>query len=291
LVLARVDMVPPAPQSQPSALGGIMHADQVSAYLPQVPQDVPRDVTLRLSDRLAPARRPDKKVVAYQDWRNLLFLHWPVAPQAIEPLLPAGVELDLFRGRAWVSIVPFEGRRSRLAGIGAGFSLDFLEINVRTYVHCKGVPGVFVFSMDASSHLAVAFSRVAVGLPYSFASIDNLVQGKDVEYRGVRHASHRPTFATRAQIGDAIGLSRPGTLDHFLLERYVLFIKRLGGVYATRIHHAPLLARQAVVTEVDDELIPAAGMPGYAHAPPVAYFVAGADVEFFAPERVKFQGQ
>lgn len=266
-----------------------MHADQVSLYMPPVPQEVPRDATLRLSDRLAPARRPDKKVVAWQDWRNLLFLHWPVAPQAIQPLLPQGVELDLYRGRAWVSIVPFEGRRSRLAGLGAGLSLDFLEINVRTYVICNGVPGVYFFSLDASSHLAVAFSRVAVGLPYNFATVENVVQGKQVEYRSVRQSSHRPAFEARAQIGDAIGLSRPGTLDHFLLERYVLFVKRLGGVYSTRIHHAPLLARQAVVTHVDDELIPAAGMPGHAYPAPLAHFVAGADVEFFAPERMKIR--
>ncbi len=268
-----------------------MYADQLQFRTPVTPSDFARDSTLRLSDRLAPARRPDKRTVAWQEWRNLLFMHWPVAAKDIQPLLPRGVELDLFRGQAWVSIVPFEGRRSRLAGIGVGFSLDFLEINVRTYVHCNGVPGVFVLSLDASSHVAVAFSRVVVGLPFSFASIEMVVEGREVEYRSTRQASHRPTLQARAQIGEAIGLSRPGTLEHFLLERYVLFVRRLGAVYATRIHHAPLLARRAVITELRDELIPAAGLPGHAYTPPVAQFVAGADVEFFAPERVKLRGE
>src|ERR687886_284283 len=68
-----------------------------------------------LDERIAPTRRPDRRAVMYQTWRHLLFLHWEVPADALRPLIPPGVEVDTFEGRAYVGRIRFSSER-RLAG-------------------------------------------------------------------------------------------------------------------------------------------------------------------------------
>ena len=106
-------------------------------------------------DRTGPTLRPNRPVRGYQKWRSLLFLHWPVPLETLRPLVPKSLEIDLYDGVAWVGVVPFAmfGVRSRWWPPYQAF--DFLETNVRTYVHHQGQPGVYFFSLDAASALAV----------------------------------------------------------------------------------------------------------------------------------------
>ena len=60
-----------------------------------------------LDQRGALTRRPADSVVMHQEWRQLLFLHWEVAPDSLQVLLPPGLTVDLFEGRAYLGIVPF----------------------------------------------------------------------------------------------------------------------------------------------------------------------------------------
>ena len=86
----------------------------------------------------------------HQNWGKLLFMHWPIAAELLRPLIPAQLEIDTFEGSAWIGVVPFT-----MWGIRASFlppipgTSAFHELNVRTYVHCNGVPGVWFFSLDA----------------------------------------------------------------------------------------------------------------------------------------------
>ena len=91
-----------------------------------------------------------------QKWHDLLFAHWPRAPDKIRPLVPQELELDLRDGSAWFAVAPFwmSGIRARLAPPLPFFS-KFCELNVRTYVRYKGVPGVYFFSLDAASLLSL----------------------------------------------------------------------------------------------------------------------------------------
>jgi len=123
-------------------------------------------------DRLAPTARPPGRAAMKQRWSRLLFLHWPIPPEELRPLLPRGLALDTYAGQAWVGLVPFvvTGARPAFLPSMPGVS-SFVEVNVRTYVHHGGRdPGVWFFSLDASSRVAVHVARTLYHLPYRFAS-------------------------------------------------------------------------------------------------------------------------
>src|SRR5690348_8078357 len=101
-----------------------------------------------------------------QIWHDLLFAHWPIAPETLRPLVPSQLPLDLFEGQCWVGVIPFHmsGVRARLLPPVPGLS-RFPELNVRTYVTLQNKPGVFFFSLDATNLPAVCAARIFYHLP------------------------------------------------------------------------------------------------------------------------------
>ena len=114
-----------------------------------------------------------------QVWHDLLFTHWPVHPDELRPLVPAQLELDLYNRHAWVAVTPFHMSDVRMRALPPipGMSA-FPELNVRTYVKFGGVPGVFFFSLDAASRLAVIGARAAYFLPYFHAEMRAEIEGE-----------------------------------------------------------------------------------------------------------------
>ena len=109
---------------------------------------------------------PGRSWVMAQTWTDLLFAHWSVAPATLERAVPTQLPLDTFDGRAWIGITPFAVRNTRLRPtLPVPFVSAFPELNVRTYVTVGGKPGIFFFSLDADSMLAVAAARRAYRLP------------------------------------------------------------------------------------------------------------------------------
>ena len=173
---------------------------------------------------------PTTPWVMAQSWRDLLFAHWPIAPDAMRALLPPSLDLDTFEGNAWLGVVPFGMRGVRPRWVPpVPWLSNFLELNVRTYVRVRDrgqvKPGVYFFSLDAANSLAVMIARRTFRLPYYHAAMTLRVEGEWREY-----ASHRTHRA--APGADFVGRYRPvgpvyraqaGTLDHWLTERYSLY--------------------------------------------------------------------
>ncbi|HYO45880.1 MAG TPA: DUF2071 domain-containing protein, partial [Gemmatimonadota bacterium] len=122
-----------------------------------------------------------------QSWRRLLFLHWPVAPEALRRVVPRELPLDLRDGTAWVGIVAFDIQRARPPLVPERLGLDFLETNARTYVRLPGGErAVWFFSLDAASRVAVATARLAYGLPYHHARMNREREENAEIYRTAR---------------------------------------------------------------------------------------------------------
>lgn len=181
--------------------------------------------------------------VQTQVWNHLLFAHWAVDPAVLRPLIPAGLEVDTFAGRAWVGVVPFwiSGLRARGVPAVPG-TANFNEINVRTYVRGKGQAGVWFFSLDADNVLAVIGARVLFHLPYFNARITRAVVGEQVTYRSQRIHPGGPAAAFAGLYGPAGAAFVPqvGSLAHWLTARYRLFsADGRGRLYRAEIRHAP----------------------------------------------------
>jgi uncharacterized protein len=158
----------------------------------------------------------------FMRWHDLLFLHWPVRPETIRPLIPRVLELDTFDGWCWIGVVPF-----RMTGVRPHYfpiPLAFPELNVRTYVKTPRKTGVWFFSLDAANWLAVRAARW-LGMPYYDARMTVGSAGESVDYKSLRDhkkAAAAEFDATYAPTGGTY-MAQPGTLDHWLTERYCLF--------------------------------------------------------------------
>lgn len=233
-------------------------------------------------DRLAPTRRPQGRAIGYQSWRELLFLHWALDPELVAELVPRSLSIDTFKGRAWVSLIPFAMRRVRPRGIPAVLGFDFLESNVRTYVQRDGAdPGVYFFSLDAASRIAVAIARLRWSLPYFHAtmSLDVATDGTR-RFTATRAATPQPKLDIRYRPRNPLGPSPDGSLEHFLLERYLLYVEHTGRLHRGQVHHAPYPAHSVDVDELSDEFVAATGFD-LQGPPDTAHYAPGVDVEIF----------
>lgn len=187
--------------------------------------------------------------VIRQTWEDLLFMHWPVRPDALRSLIPAGLALDTYEGQAWVSVVPFRMTGVRVRGLPPIPTATRLpELNVRTYVSVGGKPGVLFVSLDAGSPLAVAVARAAFFLPYYNARFTIARKGDTIRYAARRtHAGAAPVALAVAYrpTGPAAAACR-GTLEDWLTARYCLYsVSPRGRLYRGEIHHAPWPLRPA----------------------------------------------
>lgn len=187
------------------------------------------------------APMPAAPWIMVQNWHDLLFAHWALPPEQIRPLVPRELELDLWEGRAYVAVAPFWMSGVGPRGMPAPPLLHkFLELNVRTYVSYNGIPGVYFFSLDAGSRLAVWGARTFFHLPYYFAAMSIRSEGEKFCYNTGRIEGPRP-----AEFGAHYWPTSPprqrskGALEHFLTERYCLYTVHKRKVLRAYIHHVP----------------------------------------------------
>lgn len=235
-------------------------------------------------DRLSPLERPPGKPQGFQRWRTLLFLHWEVDPQALQRLLPRELTVDTFEGRAYVGVVPFTMRdvAPRWAPSIPGIS-HFHEMNVRTYVHWQGRnPGVWFFSLDAAGTIAVLAARAGWDLPYHRASMDMRIDGDRVRYASRRlWPGPKPADLTvEYTIGASIGSATPGTFEHFLAERYILFAAGKRGIRMGQVHHKPYPLCRAEVHSLEQTMVEVQGL-ARPEGPPLALCSPGVDVDIY----------
>jgi uncharacterized protein len=231
--------------------------------------------------------RPDGRPVMREIWRHLGFLHWAVPGEALAHLLPPGLDVDTFGGTAYVGIVPFTIPLTRTAfWPGLPLAPAFHEINLRTYVHRAGRdPGVWFFSLDAASRLAVAGARVAYGLPYFHARIRMGEGDGAIDFEARRRSSRvEARFVCRYRPAGPVAVASPGTLEFFLAERYLLYAWTGRALRTARVFHQPYPLQPAAVTDLEETLTHAAGLQIETSAPPLAHYAREVDVQIYPPQ-------
>ena len=218
-------------------------------------------------------------------WDDLLFAHWPVDPEVVEPTLPDGLDVDTRDGDAYLGVVGFQMASIRPRGVPVG--LSFPELNLRTYVRADDGPGVYFYNLDAADRVGVPIARTLFKLPYYRAEmrLDRAPDG-DVTLRSRRRgdapaarfaATYRPTGVEYEP--------EDGTLAAFLTENY-RFYTGDGPIYYGDIGHPPWPLAPAAVDIESNTLFAANGFdspPG----DPLVHYSPGVEV---TAERIRRVG-
>ena len=68
------------------------------------------------------------------NWEHIIMANYEINPEILVPFLPKGVTLDLFEGKAYVSLVGFMFKKTKLFNMPIPWLGTFEEINLRFYV-------------------------------------------------------------------------------------------------------------------------------------------------------------
>ncbi|MFD1849609.1 YqjF family protein [Oceanobacillus bengalensis] len=224
----------------------------------------------------------NRRWIMRQSWRNVSFMHWPVSPNLLRPSIPDVLEIDTFHDHAWVSVVIFQMEHIYLRGMPF-FSLTpaFSEINLRTYVTYKGIPGIYFLSIDVDHWASYIIAKKWYRLPYKPANISNEQAGETYHYESIRRTqTHVKAEGQITPIAD-IYFTEKESLDYWLMERYRLYSGHDSKLYKGDIHHPqwPLqkaetqIYKNAHIAELD------IGLNEY--APAVAHFSKEMDTVFW----------
>ena len=250
-----------------------------------VPHDFNYDV-VRITDH-RPWEMPTRPWLFTQTWRDLLFAHWVVEPEHLRPLVPSAFELDLYDSEAWVGVVPFHMSNVSPRSVPSIPRLSaFPEVNVRTYVRVGEKPGVFFFSLDAASAVAVRAARMLLNLPYHVAEMTMATTADGVvDFWSTRRTGDAELVVRYRPTGPAVR-ARPGSLEYFLTERYCLYqVSRWNVPYRLDIHHPPWLLQNAAVEFARNTLTRAAGLSLTADGA-LLHFSKRQDTVAWAPDSV-----
>ncbi|GIG68011.1 YqjF family protein [Phytomonospora endophytica] len=224
--------------------------------------------------------RPLTRAMLAQSWRDAAFLHWEIDPEAVGPLLPPGVTVDLFGGVAHVGLIAFRMVRTRLFGSPPVPWLGtFCETNVRLYsVDAHGRRAVVFRWMAAERLLPALIGRAALGLPYRWSRMTLDRDGKRFTYTCA-------TPASRVLVEAGAPIERPSPLELYLTSRWGLHTRAFGRTLHLANEHEPWPLHTAELLHCDDRLLAAAGIPGIVDRPPDSVLYSPGVHARFGPAR------
>lgn len=178
-----------------------------------------------------PWNLPNENWKYYQEWNNAIFLHWQVELSELKKFVPKELEIDLFEGKPWVSLVAFAMEKMRPKNLPAFPPIsDFDEINIRTYVKFNNKTGVYFLSIEGGKLASCKIAKGISELPYRFSKIkreDRIYQSTNKEFND--------------QLNIEFELKKNKTqkteLDKWLTERYALFQDTERSINEFEIHH------------------------------------------------------
>ncbi|MEV0446810.1 DUF2071 domain-containing protein [Streptomyces sp. NPDC050600] len=226
-----------------------------------------------------------------QSWLDLAFLHWPMDPADVAPMLPPWTLPDTFEGVTYVGLVAFRMHRVgwfRLPGIP--YFGSFPETNVRLYsVDGHGRRGVVFRSLDASRLIPVAFGRWAFRIPYVWSKMAVRRAGDTLTYTSRRRwpGPRGARSAISVRIGERI--EEPTALEHFLTARWGMHSSFLDRPLYLPNAHPRWPLHRAELLSYNEELLAAAGLTRPPGGPVSVLYSPGVPVRFGRPPRIPAQ--
>lgn len=228
---------------------------------------------------------PERGWTMAQTWEDMLFAHWRVPIEVVRTYVPAELKVELHDGSAWVGVTPFRATSLRLRGTlpVPGVS-SFLELGVRTYVRAAdGKPGIWFFSLDLSSRLAMEAARRLYKLPTFHARMSHETHGEWTDVECARLDERGRVFSGRYRPEGAVFTPEPGSLESFLSDRYCRYTTdERGTLQRGEIHHMPWTLQRATA-ELDLTTI----SPIVLEGPPLCHFSRRQDVVIWPPAPVR----
>ena len=206
---------------------------------------------------------PETSWMMTQTWHDLLFAHWRIDVGKLRDKVPSPFEVDVFDGTGWLAVVPFRMTNVAPRGVPSiPWVSEFPELNVRTYVRVNDRPGIYFFSLDAGSTLAVRAARTLLNLPYYRATMTVRSKAGAIEYDCRRDdGSPEALLAGSYQPSGPPFQAQMGTLEYFLTERYCLYnLNHRGAPYRLDIHHPPWPLQPADAAFTRNTMADAAGL-------------------------------
>jgi uncharacterized protein YqjF (DUF2071 family) len=239
------------------------------------------------AERIAEAPGAVERPAMHHVWSDLTFLHWPYDPGEVQRLLPPGLEVDTFEGRAWIGLIPFRVRIRHVPLPAVPWLSTFPEINVRTYVRGpRGKDGIYFLSLDAARAVAALVARIVYGLRYSWARMHYGRIGSVVTYESERLYPRSGAGARLAvAVGERLAPGELTELDLWLTSRWRYYCVRWGRLLTGVVDHEPWPLRRAEVLECAENLIAACGLLPH-QSEPLALFSPRVDVRMSSLEPV-----
>ena len=225
---------------------------------------------------------PNGSWLLRQQWLNLAFIHWEIDYQDLRQRIPESLEIDLFDGKAWIAIVPFDMKGVSLRYFPTISAIsNFPEINVRTYVIRDGKPGVWFFSLDVPSRFAVWAARTFFNLPYRHGDVK--IEAKE----GVFHYTSQigeDRFDARYRPEPSDTAFGKNSFEEWCTERYCLYCQsNKGHLYRTEVQHRKWPLQNAAIDIRKNSLLDRFQV-GERH--PSVLYSESIDVVAYPPERI-----
>ena len=237
---------------------------------------------------------PEQFLNSFMDqcWEDLLLLHWSVEEELVRESIPDDLQVDLFEGQAWLSVVGFQLTGLRISPLRLLPWPDFWEINLRTYVRDRyGNKGIWFYSLDSSDPLAVTGARILYGLPYNYARTEGWLNKNKISFfsrRNFPHTKAESQFEATFQSHPMKTVHACSKLDRFLLERYRFWSRRKFSHTSSsaQVKHKPYQAVLTDYAKYEGELFSSQGFSEPTEGPSRGHYCKGFTVQATAPSWV-----
>jgi uncharacterized protein YqjF (DUF2071 family) len=199
----------------------------------------------------------------FADWERVVFLNFVIDPDLVRRHVPDSLELELYQGKACISLAAVTMRRFRpCQGCSTGWLFRPIAeqrfLNVRTYVRCGDEPGVLFIRGWLSPPFGLGLPSGMFGLPYAFASLDYAHHFESGHIHGevtAKDSQQRLAYCASVDANAPLEPCEPGSLAEFAMERCTGFFCRGKNVHVFRAWHPPWSQAPLDVTIEDDSLI------------------------------------